>query len=139
METFNHFINGEIVEPANGEYIDTDNPYTGEIWGQIARGTAADVDRAVEAAAAAFEGWKATSPTSRGKLLNKLADLIERDADHLGQMEVRDNGKLIAEMGAQAKITAEWYRYYGGLADNCLLYTSPSPRDKRQSRMPSSA
>ena len=117
METFNHFINGEAVEPANGEYVETDNPYTGEIWGQIARGTAADVDRATAAALEAFEGWKETSPTSRGKLLNKLAELIERDAEKLGQMEVRDNGKLIAEMAGQAKFTAEWYRYYGGLAD----------------------
>ena len=117
METFNHFINGESVEPASGEYVETDNPYTGEIWGQIARGDAADVERAVTAASAAFAGWKATSPTSRGKLLVKLASLIEREAEHLGQMEVRDNGKLIAEMAGQAMITAEWYRYYGGLAD----------------------
>ena len=117
METFNHFIDGQTVEPANGEYVDTDNPYTGEVWGRIARGSAADVDRATSAAKAAFEGWKATSPTSRGKLLNKLAELIERDAEKLGEWEVRDNGKLIAEMAAQAKFTAEWYRYYGGLAD----------------------
>ncbi|NCG23340.1 MAG: aldehyde dehydrogenase family protein [Actinobacteria bacterium] len=117
METFNHFINGEAVEPANGEYVETDNPYTGEIWGQIARGTAADVDRATAAALEGFEGWKETSPTSRGKLLNKLAELIERDAEKLGQMEVRDNGKLIAEVAGQAKFTAEWYRYHGGLAD----------------------
>ena len=54
METFNHFINGEALEPASGVYIDTDNPYTGEVWGQIARGDAADVDRAVAAAGDAF-------------------------------------------------------------------------------------
>ena len=117
METFNHFIDGQSVEPANGEYIDTDNPYSGAVWGRIARGSAADVDDATTAAAAAFADWKATSPTTRGKLLNKLAELIERDAEKLGQWEVRDNGKLIAEMAAQATFTAEWYRYYGGLAD----------------------
>ena len=117
METFNHFINGEALEPASGVYIDTDNPYTGEVWGQIARGDAVDVDRAVAAAADAFHDWKKTSPTSRGKLLVALAGLIERDAERLGKIEVRDNGKLIAEMAAQAAITAEWYRYYGGLAD----------------------
>lgn len=103
METFNHFINGAAVAPASGEYIDTDNPYTGEVWGRIARGTAADVDAAAAAAAAAFPGWKATTPTARGKLLVKLAELIERDAERLGEMEVRDNGKLIAEMGARAE------------------------------------
>ena len=117
METFNHFINGEALEPASGVYIDTDNPYTGEVWGQIARGDAADVDRAVAAAGDAFHDWKTTSPTSRGKLLVALAGLIERDAERLGKIEVRDNGKLIAEMAAQAAITADWYRYYGGLAD----------------------
>ena len=117
METFNHFINGEALEPASGVYIDTDNPYTGEVWGQIARGDAADVDRAVAAAWDAFHDWKTTSPTSRGKLLVALAGLIERDAERLGKIEVRDNGKLIAEMAAQAAITADWYRYYGGLAD----------------------
>ncbi len=128
METFNHFINGAAVAPASGEYIDTDNPYTGEVWGRIARGTAADVDAAAAAAAAAFPGWKATTPTTRGKLLVKLAELIERDAERLGEMEVRDNGKLIAEMGAQAKLTAEWYRYYGGLADK--LEGSVIPLDR---------
>ena len=77
METFNHFINGQSTPPASGEYIDTDNPYTGEVWGRIARGTAADVDAAAAAAADAFPGWKATTPTARGKLLVKLAELIE--------------------------------------------------------------
>ena len=56
-------------------------------------------------------------PTQRGKLLVKLAEIIEREATRLGELEVRDNGKLIAEMGAQTKYLAEWYRYYGGLAD----------------------
>jgi len=117
LQAFGHYINGEMVEPASREYLETDNPYTGEVWGQIARGNAEDVRRAVAAASDAFIGWKATSPTSRGKLLVTLAGLIERDAERLGEMEVRDNGKLIAEMSAQAKVTAEWYRYYGGLAD----------------------
>lgn len=117
MEIYSHYINAASVEPASGERFDSDNPYTGEIWAQMARGNSADVDAAVEAAKAAFPGWKATTPTTRGKLLNKLADLIEREAPRLGKIEVRDNGKLIAEMGAQARLTAEWYRYYGGLAD----------------------
>jgi len=117
METFDHFINGQPSPPASGEYLDTDNPYTGEIWGRIARGNADDVDAAARAAAAAFPTWRATTPTARGKLLTRLAELIERDADRLGEIEVRDNGKLIAEMAGQTRVTAEWYRYYGGLAD----------------------
>ncbi len=117
METFGNYIGGEMVAPLSGEYLDSDNPYTCEVWARVARSTADDVDRAVTAARAAFANWKATTPTARGKLLMRLADLIEREAERLGVAEVRDNGKLIAEMGAQAVLTAEWYRYFGGLAD----------------------
>ena len=117
MHTYQHFIDGAPVAPASNEHFDTVNPYTGEAWARIAKGTAADVDRAVAAARAAFEGWSALKPSARGRLLLKLADLIERDAARLAEIEVRDNGKLLAEMGAQTKYMAEWYRYYGGLAD----------------------
>ncbi|MEZ5279468.1 MAG: aldehyde dehydrogenase [Acidimicrobiales bacterium] len=117
MQTYDLFIDGQFVAPASGEYIDSDNPYTGEIWARVARGTAADVDAAAAAAKAASVGWAATTPTQRGRLLYKLADLIERDAQRLGEVEVRDNGKLIAEMAGQTMATAGWYRYYAGLAD----------------------
>ena len=117
MKTYQHFIDGQPVAPASAEYFDTVNPYTGETWARIAKGTAADVDRAVKAARAAFDAWSAMKPSARGKLLIKLADLIERDAARLAEIEVRDNGKLLAEMAAQTNYMAEWYRYYGGLAD----------------------
>src|SRR5262245_58219403 len=117
MHTYQHFIDGAPAAPAANEHFDTINPYTGEAWARIAKGTAADVDRAVAAARAAFEGWSAMKPSARGRLLMRLADLIERDAARLAEIEVRDNGKLLAEMGAQTKYMAEWYRYYGGLAD----------------------
>ena len=118
MQTWKHYINGEWVEPASGEYFDTENPYTGEVWAKVARGNAADADRAAKAAKAAFEGeWGEMRPTQRGKLLVRLAEIVERESVRLGEMEVRDNGKLMAEMGAQTKYLAEWYRYFGGLAD----------------------
>ena len=118
MKTYDHYIDGTWSKPASNAYFPTENPYTGEPWAQIAAGTAADVDRAVQAAQTAFDGdWSALTPTARGKLLLRLADLIERDAPRLGEIEVRDNGKLLAEMGMQTKYLAEWYRYYGGLAD----------------------
>ena len=56
-------------------------------------------------------------PTQRGKLLVRLAEIIERESERLANIEVRDNGKLITEMSAQTKYLAEWYRYFGGLAD----------------------
>ena len=129
MKNYQHYINGDWVAPSSGEYFDTENPYLGDVWAKIARGNAADVDRAVASAKAAFEGgWGDMRPTQRGKLLVKLAELIERDSQKLGELEVRDNGKLIAEMGAQTKYLAEWYRYFGGLADKVEGAVLPSDK-----------
>ena len=129
MQTYQHYINGQFVDPKAGVWFDTENPYTGEVWAKIPRGDADDVDRAVAAAKAAFDGvWGQTGPTQRGKLLVKLAEIVEREAPRLGEIEVRDNGKLIAEMGAQTKYLAEWYRYYGGLADKVEGAVIPSDK-----------
>lgn len=130
MKTYQHYINGNCVEPADSSYFDTDNPYTGEVWAQIAKGNTEDVARAVAAAKTAFETgpWAEMRPTARGKLLVKLAEIIEREAERLGELEVRDNGKLIAEMGTQTRYLAEWYRYYGGLADKVEGAVLPSDR-----------
>ena len=130
MKIYNHYINGACVEPIGGEYFDTENPYTGKIWAQVARGTAEDADLAIKAAKSAFEigEWADMRPTQRGKLLVRLAEIIEREADRLGELEVRDNGKLIAEMSAQTKYLAEWYRYYGGLADKVEGVVLPADR-----------
>ncbi len=130
MQKYCHYINGDWTDPSSGEWFDSENPYTGEVWAQMAKGNAKDVDAAVAAAKAAFEGgWGDMKPTARGKLLVKLAELIEDDAARLGETEVRDNGKLIAEMGAQTRYMAEWYRYYGGLADKIEGAVIPSDKD----------
>ena len=129
MKSYQHYINGTLCDPASGEWFESENPYTGEVWTKVARGNADDVDVAVKAAKAAFDGeWSAFGPTARGKLLVKLAEIVEREAPRLGEIEVRDNGKLIAEMGAQTKYLAEWYRYFGGLADK--IEGSVIPSDK---------
>ena len=157
MKLYNHFIDGKWIEPTKNEYFDTENPFTGQVWAKVACGCEKDADLAVKAAKAAFDtgAWADMRPTQRGKLLVRLAEIIERESERLANIEVRDNGKLITEMSAQTKYLAEWYRYFGGLADKiegavlpadrpgifnyCLLYTSPSPRDLSTSRMPSSA
>ena len=128
MQTYQHYINGQFVDPKAGVWFESENPYNGEVWASIPRGDAEDVDLAVAAAKAAFDGeWGQTGPTQRGKLLVKLAEIVEREAARLGEIEVRDNGKLIAEMGAQTKYLAEWYRYYGGLApDGSLRWQEPN-------------
>ncbi len=130
MQTYQHYINGAWEQPDSGAWFDTTNPYDGEVWARIARGDAADADKAVTAAKAAFEnGWGDMKPSQRGRLLMKLADLVEREAARLGEVEVRDNGKLIAEMGAQTRYLAEWYRYYGGLADKIEGAVIPTDKD----------
>jgi len=116
-KTYELHIDGRNQSPDSAQYFDTDNPYTGEVWARIARGTAPDVDRAVEAAQRALPVWNALKPSDRGRLLSKLADVIDNNAEALAAAEVRDNGKLYTEMLPQVRMAADWYRYYAGLAD----------------------
>ena len=89
MQTYQHYINGQFVDPRAGVWFDTENPYTCEVCAMIANGNAQDVDVAVNVAKDTFEKvWSKTKPTERGKLLVKLAELIERDAQKLGEIEV---------------------------------------------------
>ena len=117
LKTYELYIDGTFAKPSSGLYFNTDNPYTGEIWASIARGVAADVDCAVQAAKRALPVWNALKPSERARLLARLADLIEVNAARLAASEVRDNGKLYREMLPQVRMVADWFRYYGGLAD----------------------
>ncbi len=129
MKTYTHYINGSFVPATSGETIDSEDPYSGEVWARVARGSGEDVDAAVTAAKNAMEGeWSTLNASQRGKLLNRLAELIEDDAARLAEIEVRDNGKLMAEMSVQTKYMAEWYRYFGGLADK--IQGAVIPTDK---------
>jgi len=112
-------IGGQWVDAAGGETFDSDNPYTGQPWAQVSRGGAADADRAVLAAHKAFTSgeWPKLNASKRGALLRKLGDLIAEKSKFLAEIEVRDNGKLYAEMSAQTAYMAQWYYYFGGLAD----------------------
>src|ERR1700751_5814648 len=113
------YIDGKWVDAASGKTFLTFDPYTGEPWATIPECDKVDVNRAVEAASGAFEAgpWPKMTPTERGKIMRRIAQLIEKHSQHLGQIEVRDNGKLISEMAAQTKYMPEWFYYYGGLAD----------------------
>lgn len=119
METYQAFINGEFCDSASGETFETYNPYTGKVWAHVARCGEEDANRAVTAARAAFDDgpWSKMNATQRGAMLRRLADLVARDADMLAEIEVRDNGKLYAEMRTQLRYIPEWYNYFGGLAD----------------------
>ncbi len=119
LQRYRMFIGGEWLEATSGEYFPSDNPYTGNPWALIPRGNAADAARAVEAAHRAFTSgeWPELNATKRGALLRKLGDLITEHSKALAETEVRDNGKLYAEMSAQTAYMAQWYYYFGGLAD----------------------
>jgi acyl-CoA reductase-like NAD-dependent aldehyde dehydrogenase len=119
LQKYRMYVAGEWVDPASGEWFESYNPYTGKPWALIPKGTAADVERAVDAAHRAFTtgDWPKLNASQRGALLRRLGDLIARDADRLGALEVRDNGKLFAEMGGQLRYLPNWYYYFGGLAD----------------------
>jgi len=112
-------IGGGWTDAASGEFFETDNPYTGKPWALIPRCAADDVDRAVRAAHKAFTSgeWPKLTASKRGALLRRLGDLVAEHSTFLAEIEVRDNGKLIAEMNTTTAYMAQWYHYYGGLAD----------------------
>src|SRR6185436_13874629 len=101
MKSYDLYIDGGWAKPKSGKYFDTTNPYSGETWAKIAQAGADDVNAAVAAAKAAFEGWSNMKASARGRILMKLADLIEANAEKLAESEVKDNGKLYAEMVGQ--------------------------------------
>jgi (Z)-2-((N-methylformamido)methylene)-5-hydroxybutyrolactone dehydrogenase len=119
LKSFQTYIDGTWCDAASGKRFQTFDPYTGDAWADVPECDANDVNRACEAAYKAFDSgpWPAMTQTARGRLLRKIAGLIEQHADYLAQIEVQDNGKLISEMNAQTKYMAEWYYYYAGLAD----------------------
>jgi aldehyde dehydrogenase (NAD+) len=119
MKKYQLWIDGKAENPARGEWIDTFNPYSGEPWAQIPRGTAEDSARAVEAARRAMDvgPWGKMTATERGKVMRRIGDLIVQHAGNLAEIETRDNGKVLTEMQGQLKTIPEYWYYYGGLAD----------------------
>ena len=88
-------INGKWVDSASGKTFASYNPATGQVLANVAEGDREDIDRAVKAARAAFEsgGWSRMAPADRGRLMWKLADLIEQHPEEFAQLESLDNGK----------------------------------------------
>ena len=133
-------IGGQPRAARSGRTYESLDPYRGTAWARVPDAGAGDVDDAVAAARDALEGpWAQLTATRRGELLQAIADLVLRDADALAELETRDNGKLLREMRGQMTVLAQWYRYFGGLADkvegsviptdkaNFLVYTRNEP------------
>jgi aldehyde dehydrogenase (NAD+) len=121
-------IGNKWVDAASGKTFPTINPATGEVIAQVAEADAADVDKAVGAARAAFEkgAWRKMSASQRGQLMYRLADLIEKNIEELAQLESLDNGKPYqVALAADLPLTIACYRYYAGWADKIQGKTIP--------------
>ena len=120
LKNYKMVINGVWVDSNSGESFESLNPFTAKPWALIPKGNQEDVDAAVEAAWEAGRPgseWRSMTASSRGALIQKLGNALLSAADQLAEIEVLDNGKLIAEMSVQCKYLAQWYQYFGGLAD----------------------
>ncbi|MGD0965205.1 MAG: aldehyde dehydrogenase family protein [Candidatus Acidiferrales bacterium] len=121
-------INGRWVEAASGKTFPTYNPATGETLSQVAEGDREDIDRAVKSARAAFENgpWRKMSPSGRGRLIWKIADLIEEHLEEFAQLESLDNGKpLKVARVADVPLAADLFRYMAGWATKIEGNTIP--------------
>lgn len=122
------WIHNEAVDAASGSTFDTTNPATGATIASVARGAAADIDRAVASSreAMASPEWLRMDAHKRSRLMWRLADLIEENADELGALETRDNGKPYFESRkVDLPSVVENFRYFAGLADKVGGQTIP--------------
>lgn len=119
LKTYSHWIDGAFQEPASGQWMHTIDPYQGEPWANIPCGNSEDASTAVAAAKRAMTTgpWAGMSATERGKIMRRIGDITLENLDRLAEIEVRDNGKLLAEMNGVIKNVAEIWYYYAGLAD----------------------
>jgi len=122
-------IDGERVPAAEGATFETVNPASGEVFRTVAQAGPEDADRAVRAAARAFEDWGVRTPVQRAKILHRWADLIEEHADELALIETRDMGMAIGDARWCAHNAAAVMRYYAGAVDKFFGATIPVDRD----------
>ena len=115
QEQYGLFIDGEFCESSDKATFTTYSPATGEALAKVAEATREDVDRAVNAAWKAFEGWKKLDKIQRSKILLDIADVIDKNKEHLAKVESLDNGKPIREtMNIDVPFAADHFRYFAG-------------------------
>ncbi len=121
-----HYIANQHIAPASGQDIPVIDPSTGEQFDAIARGNAADIDRAVHAARDAFQGdWGRLSATERGRLLQRLAQHMLAHIDELAAIESRDCGKPTTLARGDVTAVARYFEFYAGAADKLMGETIP--------------
>ncbi|GAA2679343.1 MULTISPECIES: aldehyde dehydrogenase [Actinoplanes] len=112
---YDHYIGGEYVPPVKGQYFENPSPVTGQSFCEIARGTAEDVERALDAAHGAAGAWGRTSPAERANVLNRIADRMEQNLEKLAVAEAWENGKPVREtLAADIPLAIDHFRYFAG-------------------------
>ncbi|MGZ6825099.1 MAG: aldehyde dehydrogenase [Blastococcus sp.] len=126
LEEFRLFIDGRSVDALSGRTFESQNPYLGRPWARVADGGPEDVDVAVGAARAAFDGeWGQLTGFQRAAVMRACAEGIAANAERLARLEVQDSGKLLREMLGQMTALPQWFFYYSGLADKLEGRTIP--------------
>jgi len=125
-----HFIGNARQHPSGGQHIPVLDPSTGEAFGEIARGSAADIDQAVAAARASlgerYDGpWGGVSAAARGRLLQRFSVAVTAHADELAQLEAQDTGKSLKTARADVSALARYFEFYAGAADKLHGQTLP--------------
>ena len=128
MKRHKVLINGEFVDSKSGKVFPVFDPSTEEIIAEVPDCNAADVDRAVAAARAAFEGgWSATTAQERGRILLRIAEKVREKLPQLAELEARNSGKPIVEAEYDITDVATCFEYYGGLATKITGHVNPVP------------
>jgi aldehyde dehydrogenase (NAD+) len=126
-----NFVGGEWVDAASGETFESLSPATGEVLGSVPRSAAADVDRAVAAAKAAFADWRLVPAPERGAILFRFADLLRAHKAELTDLMTREMGKVKAEAGGDVQEAIDMSLFMGGEGRRLYGQTTPSElRDK---------
>jgi len=114
-DRYGNYIGGEWVEPVNGRYFENTSPVTGKVICEVARSDKDDIEKALDAAHAAKDAWGRTPPGERARILNEIADRMERNLDALALAETWDNGKPIRETtAADIPLAIDHFRYFAG-------------------------
>ncbi|OAH52887.1 MULTISPECIES: aldehyde dehydrogenase [Bacillaceae] len=112
---YGNYINGQWTEPVGGQYFENVTPVTGEVFCEVARSQAEDIELALDAAHAAKDEWGKTSPAHRANILNKIADRMEENLETLAVAETWDNGKAVREtLNADLPLAIDHFRYFAG-------------------------
>ena len=114
-QRYGNYIGGKWTEPASGQYFENITPITGNVFCEIPRSNEKDIEKALDAAHAAFPSWSQTSPTHRANILNQIAQRMEDNIEMLALAETWDNGKPIREtMAADMPLAVDHFRYFAG-------------------------